>query len=100
MEEKETKSGIAVVMKDMSHPGSIVEEKFWDLERVHISVNGKRVKTLIDSGTEITVVRKKGIISDYQPEDKPSIFIKGIFDPAKKCILVNVPIGLILRGQM
>lgn len=96
--KKEDGGGTAVVAKVMSYRKSVLGEKLCELERIDVSVDGKPAKALIDSGTEITVVRKD-IISNYQLEDKPSIYIKGIFGPAEKCPLVNIPMSLILGGQ-
>ena len=79
VEEEQIRGGTA-------YQESILAEKFCDLERIDISVSSRSVKAFISSGTEITIIRRN--ISDFELEDNPSIFIKGIFSPAEKCPLV------------
>ncbi|XP_055932968.1 uncharacterized protein LOC129962990 [Argiope bruennichi] len=85
----------AVVAKVMSHRRPSLDKGLCNLEKIRISVNGKPATALIDSGTEITVVRRD-ILTDFPVEDKASIYIKGIFGPAEKCSLVNIPMGVIV----
>ncbi|XP_055931869.1 uncharacterized protein LOC129962156 [Argiope bruennichi] len=85
----------AVVAKVMSHRRPSLDKGLCNLEKIRISVNGKPATALIDSGTEITVVRRD-ILTDFPIEDKASIYIKGIFGPAEKCSLVNIPMGVIV----
>ncbi|KFM68449.1 hypothetical protein X975_04916, partial [Stegodyphus mimosarum] len=97
-EKKELEqSKTAVVAKVMSHKRNIIGENLCNLERIQINVNGKRATALVDSGTEITVVRSN-IVEDFPMENKPSIYIKGIFGPAEKCPLVNIPMSLYMGG--
>ncbi|GFW98410.1 retrovirus-related Pol polyprotein from transposon opus [Trichonephila clavipes] len=53
----------------------------------------------IDSGTEITVI-KKDLVPGISVEGASTIYLKGIFGPAVKCPLVYVPIGLATGGQV
>ncbi|GFX93216.1 retrovirus-related Pol polyprotein from transposon opus [Trichonephila clavipes] len=53
----------------------------------------------IDSGTEITVI-KKDLVPEISVEGASTIYLKGIFGPAVKCPLVYVPIGLATGGQV
>ncbi|GFU61689.1 retrovirus-related Pol polyprotein from transposon opus [Trichonephila clavipes] len=57
--------------------------------------DGKLVHALLDSGTEITVI-KKDLVPGISVEGASTIYLKGIFGPAVKCPLVYVPIGLAL----
>ncbi|GFY55678.1 CCHC-type domain-containing protein [Trichonephila inaurata madagascariensis] len=67
---------------------------------VHVeSVDGKLVHALVDSGTEITVI-KKDLVPGISVEGASTIYLKGIFGPAVKCPLVYVPIGLATGGQV
>ncbi|GBN61457.1 Pro-Pol polyprotein [Araneus ventricosus] len=84
----------AVVAEVMSHGRSSVDQCLCNLERISVSVNGKQATALIDSGTEITVIRRE-LLMDFPIEDKTSIYIKGIFRPPEKCPLMNVPMGII-----
>ncbi|GFT15799.1 retrovirus-related Pol polyprotein from transposon opus [Trichonephila clavipes] len=61
--------------------------------------NGKLVHALLDSGTEITVI-KKDLVPGISVEGASTIYLKGIFGPAVKCPLVYVPIGLATGGQV
>ncbi|GFW85309.1 retrovirus-related Pol polyprotein from transposon opus [Trichonephila clavipes] len=54
---------------------------------------------LLDSGTEITVI-KKDLVPGISVEGASTIYLKGIFGPAVKCPLVYVPIGLATGGQV
>ncbi|GFW46334.1 uncharacterized protein TNCV_1388361 [Trichonephila clavipes] len=54
---------------------------------------------VIDSGTEITVI-KKDLVPEISVEGASTIYLKGIFGPAVKCPLVYVPIGLATGGQV
>ncbi|GFV79248.1 retrovirus-related Pol polyprotein from transposon opus [Trichonephila clavipes] len=58
-----------------------------------------RVDLLVDSGTEITVI-KKDLVPGISVEGASTIYLKGIFGPAVKCPLVYVPIGLATGGQV
>ncbi|GFV01841.1 uncharacterized protein TNCV_5003031 [Trichonephila clavipes] len=60
---------------------------------------GKLVHALLDSGTEITVI-KKDLVPGISVEGASTIYLKGIFGPAVKCPLVYVPIGLATGGQV
>ncbi|GFV09687.1 uncharacterized protein TNCV_2093781 [Trichonephila clavipes] len=55
--------------------------------------DGKLVHALVDSGTDITVI-KKDLVPGISVEGASTIYLKGIFGPAVKCPLVYVPIGL------
>ncbi|GBM25387.1 Pro-Pol polyprotein [Araneus ventricosus] len=93
-QERVTKE-TAVVAEVMSHGRrSSVDQGLCNLERIPVSVNGKQATALIDSGTEITVIRRD-LLMDFPIEDKASIYIKGIFGPPEKCPLMNVPMGII-----
>ncbi|GFX28089.1 CCHC-type domain-containing protein [Trichonephila clavipes] len=69
------------------------------LVKTSISVDGKLVHDLLDSGTEITVI-KKDLVPGISVEGASTIYLKGIFGPAVKCPLVYVPIGLATGGQV
>ncbi|GFY15014.1 retrovirus-related Pol polyprotein from transposon opus [Trichonephila clavipes] len=58
-----------------------------------------RVDLLVDSGTEITVI-KKDLVPGISVEGASTIYLKGIFGPAVKCPLVYVPIGLATGDQV
>ncbi|GFX80501.1 retrovirus-related Pol polyprotein from transposon opus [Trichonephila clavipes] len=62
-------------------------------------LDGKLVHALLDSGTEITVI-KKDLVPEISVEGASTIYLKGIFGPAVKCPLVYVPIGLATGGQV
>ncbi|GFV85038.1 retrovirus-related Pol polyprotein from transposon opus [Trichonephila clavipes] len=62
-------------------------------------LDGKLVHALLDSGTEITVI-KKDLVPGISVEGASTIYLKGIFGPAVKCPLVYVPIGLATGGQV
>ncbi|GFV24822.1 uncharacterized protein TNCV_882901 [Trichonephila clavipes] len=76
-------------------PRRAIEDKLSKLVKTSISVDGK----LVDSGTEITVI-KKGLVPGISVEGASTIYLKGIFGPAVKCPLVYVPIGLATSGQV
>ncbi|GFX22894.1 retrovirus-related Pol polyprotein from transposon opus [Trichonephila clavipes] len=63
------------------------------------SWDGKIVHAFLDSGTEITVI-KKDLVPGISVEGASTIYLKGIFGPAVKCPLVYVPIGLATGGQV
>ncbi|GFU55260.1 CCHC-type domain-containing protein [Trichonephila clavipes] len=62
-------------------------------------LDGKLVHALLDSSTEITVI-KKYLVPGISVEGASTIYLKGIFGPAVKCPLVYVPIGLATGGQV
>ncbi|GFS96356.1 CCHC-type domain-containing protein [Trichonephila clavipes] len=80
-------------------PGGAIEDKLSKLVKTSISVDGKLVHALVDSGTEITVI-KKDLVPRISVEGASTIYLKGIFGPAVKCPLVYVPIGLVTGGQV
>ncbi|GFT44457.1 uncharacterized protein TNCV_836871 [Trichonephila clavipes] len=61
--------------------------------------DGKLIHALVDSGTEITVI-KKDLVPGISVEGASTIYLKGIFLPAVKCPLVYVSIGLATGGQV
>ncbi|GFU51682.1 CCHC-type domain-containing protein [Trichonephila clavipes] len=63
------------------------------------AIEDKLVHALVDSGTEITVI-KKDLIPGISVEGASTIYLKGIFGRAVKCPLVYVPIGLATGGQV
>ncbi|GFU82715.1 CCHC-type domain-containing protein [Trichonephila clavipes] len=63
------------------------------------SWDGKLVHALVDSGTEITVIKER-LSSGISVEGASTIYLKGIFGPAVKCPLVYVPIGLATGGRV
>ncbi|GFV65801.1 retrovirus-related Pol polyprotein from transposon opus [Trichonephila clavipes] len=75
-------------------PRGAIEDKLSKLVKTSISVDGKLVHALLDSGTEITVI-KKDLVPGISVEGASTIYLKGIFGPAVKCPLVYVPIGLL-----
>ncbi|GFW43408.1 uncharacterized protein TNCV_2924561 [Trichonephila clavipes] len=79
--------------------GGAIEDKLSKLVKTSISVDGKLVYALLDSGTEITVI-KKYLVPGISVEGASTIYLKGIFGPAFKCPLVYVPIGLATGGQV
>ncbi|GFW70948.1 CCHC-type domain-containing protein [Trichonephila clavipes] len=79
-------------------PRRAIEDKLSKLVKTSISVDGKLVHALVDSGTEITVI-KKDLVPGISVEGASTIYLKGIFGPAVKCPLVYVPIGLATGGQ-
>ncbi|GFX76750.1 retrovirus-related Pol polyprotein from transposon opus [Trichonephila clavipes] len=80
-------------------PRGAIEDKLSKLVKTSISVDGKLVHALLDSGTEITVI-KKDLVPGISAEGASTIYLKGIFGPAVKCPLVYVPIGLATGGQV
>ncbi|GFS77131.1 retrovirus-related Pol polyprotein from transposon opus [Trichonephila clavipes] len=80
-------------------PRGASEDKLSKLVKTSISVDGKLVHALVDSGTEITVI-KKDLVPGISVEGASTIYLKGIFGPAVKCPLVYVPIGLATGGQV
>ncbi|GFR19351.1 CCHC-type domain-containing protein [Trichonephila clavata] len=78
-------------------PRRDIEDKLSKL--VKTSVDGKLVHALVDSGTEITVIKKE-LVPGISVEGATTIYLKGIFGPAVKCPLVYVPIGLATGGQV
>ncbi|GFW36628.1 retrovirus-related Pol polyprotein from transposon opus [Trichonephila clavipes] len=80
-------------------PRRAIEDKLSKLVKSSISVDGKLVHALLDSGTEITVI-KKDLVPGISVEGASTIYLKGIFGPAVKCPLVYVPIGLATGGQV
>ncbi|GFW57325.1 CCHC-type domain-containing protein [Trichonephila clavipes] len=80
-------------------PRRAIEDKLSKLVKTSISVDAKLVHTLVDSGTEITVI-KKDLVPGISVEGASTIYLKGIFGPAVKCPLVYVPIGLATGGQV
>ncbi|GFV18791.1 hypothetical protein TNCV_4756781 [Trichonephila clavipes] len=79
-------------------PRRAIEDKLSKLVKTSISVDGKLVHALLDSGTEITVI-KKDLVPGISVEGASTIYLKGIFGPAVKCPLVYVPIGLATGGE-
>ncbi|XP_035223264.1 uncharacterized protein LOC118196013 [Stegodyphus dumicola] len=73
--------------------GDVNDYKLCELKRVPISVNGTIGKALVDSGTEITVVKKE-LTKSLQLKEGSSIYLKGIFGPAVKCPLVSIPLSI------
>ncbi|GFY46663.1 CCHC-type domain-containing protein [Trichonephila inaurata madagascariensis] len=80
-------------------PRRAIEDKLSKLVKTSISVDGKLVHALVDSGTEITVI-KKDLVPGISVESASTIYLKGIFGPAVKCPLIYVPIGLATGGQV
>ncbi|GFW54030.1 CCHC-type domain-containing protein [Trichonephila clavipes] len=80
-------------------PRRAIEDKLSKLVKTSISVDGKLVYAFLDSGTEITVI-KKDLVPGISVEGASTIYLKGIFGPAVKCPLVYVPIGLATGGQV
>ncbi|GFW37328.1 CCHC-type domain-containing protein [Trichonephila clavipes] len=68
-------------------PRRAIEDKLSKLVKTSISVDGKLVHALLDSGTEITVI-KKDLVPGISVEGASTIYLKGIFGPAVKCPLV------------
>ncbi|GFX28728.1 retrovirus-related Pol polyprotein from transposon opus [Trichonephila clavipes] len=80
-------------------PREAIEDKLSKLVKTSISVDGKLVHALVDSGKEISVI-KKDLVPGISVEAASTIYLKGIFGPAVKCSLVYVPIGLATGGQV
>ncbi|GFY01792.1 CCHC-type domain-containing protein [Trichonephila clavipes] len=80
-------------------PRGAIEDKLSKLVKTSISVDGKLVHALLDSGTEVTVI-KKDLVPGISVEGASTIYLKGIFGPAVKCPLVYVTIGLATGGQV
>ncbi|GFW15624.1 retrovirus-related Pol polyprotein from transposon opus [Trichonephila clavipes] len=80
-------------------PRRAIEDKLSKLVKTSISVDGKLVHALVDSSTEIAVI-KKDLVPGISVEGASTIYLKGIFGPAVKCPLVYVPIGLATGGQV
>ncbi|GFW04709.1 retrovirus-related Pol polyprotein from transposon opus [Trichonephila clavipes] len=80
-------------------PRRAIEDKLSKLVKTPISVDGKLVHALLDSGTEITVI-KKDLVPGISVEGASTIYLKGIFGPVVKCPLVYVPIGLATGCQV
>ncbi|GFX93884.1 CCHC-type domain-containing protein [Trichonephila clavipes] len=62
-------------------------------------LDGKLVHALVDSSTEITVI-KKDLVPGISVEGASMIYLKGMFGPVVKCPLVYVPIGFATGGQV
>ncbi|GFU76321.1 CCHC-type domain-containing protein [Trichonephila clavipes] len=75
-------------------PRKAIEDKLSKLVKTSISVDGKLVHALLDSGTEITVI-KKDLVPGISVEGASTIYLKGIFGPAVKCPLVYVQLVLL-----
>ncbi|GFX76220.1 uncharacterized protein TNCV_1233581 [Trichonephila clavipes] len=84
---------------DKSKSRQVIEYKLSKLVKTSISVDGKLIQALVDSGTEITGI-KKDIVPGISVEGASTIYLKGIFGPAVKCPLAYVPIGLATGGQV
>ncbi|GFU65539.1 retrovirus-related Pol polyprotein from transposon opus [Trichonephila clavipes] len=67
-------------------PRRAIEDKLSKLVKTSISVDGKLVHALVDSGTEITVI-KKDLVPGISVEGASTIYLK-IFGPAVKCPLI------------
>ncbi|GFV00526.1 CCHC-type domain-containing protein [Trichonephila clavipes] len=80
-------------------PRRAIEDKLSKLLKTSISVDGKLVHALMDSSAEITVI-KKDLVPGISVEGASTIYLKGIFGPAVKYLLVYVPIGLATGGQV
>ncbi|GFX89561.1 CCHC-type domain-containing protein [Trichonephila clavipes] len=80
-------------------PRRAIEDKLSKLVKTSFSVDGRLVQALVDSGTEITVI-KKDLVPGISVEGASTIYLKGIFGPAVECPLVYVPIGLATGGQV
>ncbi|GFW86464.1 retrovirus-related Pol polyprotein from transposon opus [Trichonephila clavipes] len=92
-------NGMIVKREVLMVVGGAIEDKLSKLVKTSISVDGKLVHALLDSGTEITVI-KKDLVPGISVEGASTIYLKGIFGPAVKCPLVYVPIGLATGGQV
>ncbi|GBN22545.1 hypothetical protein AVEN_268176-1 [Araneus ventricosus] len=73
-------------------------DKLCKLETTSISVDGKLINALVDSGTKITVATKY-LVPGISVEGGSTMYLKGIFDPAVKCPLVYVPLGIAMCDQ-
>ncbi|GFY22908.1 CCHC-type domain-containing protein [Trichonephila clavipes] len=80
-------------------PRRAIEDKLSKLVKTSISVDGKLVHALLDSGTEITVI-KKDLVPGISVEGASTIYLKGIFGQRLNVLLVYVPIGLATGGQV
>ncbi|GFT66874.1 retrovirus-related Pol polyprotein from transposon opus [Trichonephila clavipes] len=80
-------------------PRQAIEDKLSKLVKTSISVDGRLVHALMDSGTEITVI-KKDLVPGISIEGASTIYLKGIFGPTFECPLVYVLIGLATGGQV
>ncbi|GFY18968.1 retrovirus-related Pol polyprotein from transposon opus [Trichonephila clavipes] len=80
-------------------PRRAIEDKLSKLVKTSVSVEGELVHALVDSGTEITVI-KKDLVHGISVEGASTIYLKGIFGPAVECPLVYVPIGFATGGQV
>ncbi|GBM30688.1 hypothetical protein AVEN_259560-1 [Araneus ventricosus] len=101
-EETETEKGETVAARVnflcKVIPRQDILDKLCKLETTSISVDGKLVNTLVDSGTEITVVRRD-LVPGISVEGASTMYLKGIFGPAVKCPLVYVPLGIAAGDQ-
>ncbi|GFU34002.1 CCHC-type domain-containing protein [Nephila pilipes] len=96
MEDTELEDGTVAARVDLLvkvNPRQAIEDKLSKLVKTSISVEGKLVHALVDSGMEITVV-KKDLVPGISVEGASTIYLKGIFNPVVKCPLVYVLIGL------
>ncbi|GBL91356.1 hypothetical protein AVEN_203504-1 [Araneus ventricosus] len=80
-------------------PRHAILDKLYKLETTSISVDGKLVNALVDSGTEITVVRRD-LVPGISVEGASTMYLKGIFGPAVKCQLVYVPLDIATGDQV
>ncbi|GFX59093.1 CCHC-type domain-containing protein [Trichonephila clavipes] len=83
----------------VSTEGTELEDGTYKLVKTSISVDGKLVHALVDSGTKITVI-KKDLVPGILVKGASTIYLKGIFGAAVQCPLVYVPIGLATGGQV
>lgn len=96
LEDEKGKRETAVVAKVSSFREKPQIEGLCPLKRTKVSVNGKHLDALLDSGAEITVIRAD-LVRDIPMEGGSFIYIKGIFGPAVKCPLLYVPVGIVLE---
>ncbi|GFX40767.1 retrovirus-related Pol polyprotein from transposon opus [Trichonephila clavipes] len=101
-EGRESEDGTVAARVDLLGkviPRRAIEDKLSKLVKTSISVDGKLVHALVDSGTEITVI-KKDLVPGISVEGASTIYLKGIFGPGVKYPLVYLPIGLATGGQV
>ena len=78
------KQGIGVSVVNVNNSSELL--RITPLRFMYVSINKKPVKTLIDSGAQIPIIRR-GILPDFELKYAGSIYVQGVFgDPIKAYI--------------
>ncbi|GFS38588.1 integrase_H2C2 domain-containing protein [Nephila pilipes] len=77
-------------------PKQAIEDKLSKLEKTSISVDGKLVYGLVDSGTKITVV-KKDLVPGILVEGASTIYLNGPGDDSEALVETEVSSGILIE---